>query len=57
MAIKSFGRLDAMIINHGVLEPMERIERADIDAWKAAYDANFFSALALVRTFLGLHVT
>ncbi|KAK3941936.1 hypothetical protein QBC46DRAFT_381314 [Diplogelasinospora grovesii] len=49
LAIKSFGRLDGVIVNHGVLSPMTRLENASIEEWKALYDANFFSALALVK--------
>jgi NAD(P)-dependent dehydrogenase (short-subunit alcohol dehydrogenase family) len=44
----TFGRIDGVIINHGVLSPMTRIEDASVEEWKKLYDANFFSALALV---------
>lgn len=37
-----------MVVNHGVLSPMTRIEDASVEEWKKLYDANFFSALALV---------
>jgi NADP-dependent 3-hydroxy acid dehydrogenase YdfG len=49
LAIKSFGRLDGIVINHGVISPMERIADSDVEEWKKLYDANFFSAVALVR--------
>jgi len=48
LAIKSFGRLDGIVINHGVLSPMERIADASIEEWRRLYDANLFSAVALV---------
>lgn len=48
LAVQSFGRLDGIVINHGVLSPMKRIENSTVDEWKEIYDANLFSALALV---------
>jgi NAD(P)-dependent dehydrogenase (short-subunit alcohol dehydrogenase family) len=47
-AIKAFGRLDGIVINHGVLLPMQKIADANVKEWKQVFDANFFSALALV---------
>jgi len=49
LALKAFGKLDGIIVNHGVLSPMTRIADSDIAAWKKLYDANLFSALALVK--------
>ena len=48
VAIKSFGKLDGVVINHGVLSPIARLEHADVEEWKRLYDTNLFSALALV---------
>jgi NAD(P)-dependent dehydrogenase (short-subunit alcohol dehydrogenase family) len=48
LAILTFDRVDGVVINHGVLSPMTRLENASIDEWKKHYDVNFFSALALV---------
>lgn len=48
LAILTFDRVDGVVINHGMLSPMTRIENASIEEWKKLYDANFFSALALV---------
>ncbi|KAK4242008.1 hypothetical protein C8A03DRAFT_29749 [Achaetomium macrosporum] len=49
LAILTFGRIDGVVVNHGVLSPMTRIENASVEEWKKLYDANFFSALALVK--------
>ncbi|KAK3383582.1 hypothetical protein B0T24DRAFT_688130 [Lasiosphaeria ovina] len=49
LAIKSFGKIDGVVINHGVLHPMTRIEKSSIDEWKELFDANLFSALALAK--------
>jgi NAD(P)-dependent dehydrogenase (short-subunit alcohol dehydrogenase family) len=48
LAVLTFGRIDGVVVNHGVLSPMTRIENASVEEWKKLYDANFFSALALV---------
>ncbi|KAL2263637.1 hypothetical protein VTK26DRAFT_5900 [Humicola hyalothermophila] len=49
LAVHTFGRIDGVVVNHGVLSPMTRIENASIEEWKKLYDANFFSALALAK--------
>jgi NAD(P)-dependent dehydrogenase (short-subunit alcohol dehydrogenase family) len=48
LAILTFDRVDGVVINHGMLSPMTRLENASIEEWKKHYDVNFFSALALV---------
>lgn len=50
LAVKAFGRLDGIVINHGVLSPMKKIVDSNADDWRQLYDANVFSALALVNT-------
>lgn len=42
-------RLDGLIINHGVLDPVARISDSSIEDWQAAYQINLFSAVALVQ--------
>ncbi|KAL1875700.1 hypothetical protein VTK73DRAFT_9955 [Phialemonium thermophilum] len=49
LALKAFGQLDGLVVNHGVLTPMQRVAESTIEAWKNIYDANLFSALALVK--------
>jgi len=48
LALKAFSRIDALIINHGTLSPVTRIADSDPKEWRAAYDVNFFSAVAFV---------
>ena len=43
-----FGRLDSLILNHGTLGPVTRLEDANAPAWKAAFDINFFACVAFV---------
>ena len=49
LALKEFGQLDSIVINHGTIEPVARIENSDIQEWKKLFDVNFFSAVAFVR--------
>ncbi|KAH6683679.1 short-chain dehydrogenase [Plectosphaerella plurivora] len=52
LAVKTFGRIDGLVINHGVLNPMSRLENASIDEWKENYNINVFSGLALIKATL-----
>jgi len=49
LAISSFGQLDGVVINHGVVEPVKRVADADISDWKQSFDINFFSSLTFVK--------
>jgi NADP-dependent 3-hydroxy acid dehydrogenase YdfG len=46
--IQRFGAIDSIIANAGVLEPVQKIELADIAQWKCLFDINFFSIVSLV---------
>lgn len=48
-AVATYGRLDGVIVNHGVLEPVARVADADVDAWKAAFNVGFFGVVSLVK--------
>lgn len=52
LAVKSFGKLDGIVINHGLLVP-ETIDGSTIEGWKHLYDVNVFSCLAMVWVPLG----
>lgn len=43
-----FENLDGLIINHGMMDPVTKIESGDIGEWKKLFDVNFFSAVAFV---------
>lgn len=47
-ALEAFGKLDGLIINHGMMDPVTRIETSDIEGWRKLFDVNFFSAVAFV---------
>ncbi|KAI8920147.1 hypothetical protein DFJ77DRAFT_451325 [Powellomyces hirtus] len=47
--LSAFGRLDAVIHNAGLLDPISKIATADIAAWKKCFDVNFFAGLGLIQ--------
>lgn len=47
LAVKSFGKLDGLVINHGALVS-SRFENTSIETFKNLYDVNVFSCLAMV---------
>lgn len=49
LAVQRWGRLDAVIINHGVLEPCARVADADPKEWSNTYEINIISYVSMVR--------
>ncbi|KAE8327493.1 hypothetical protein BDV39DRAFT_214958 [Aspergillus sergii] len=49
LALKSFGRLDGLVLNHGVLGQVGKIAEADPEQWKQGFDVNFISLVAFVK--------
>ncbi|CCC08821.1 unnamed protein product [Sordaria macrospora k-hell] len=49
LAHLSYGKLDGVVVNHGVLTPITRLAEASIEDWKNHYDVNVFSALSIVK--------
>ena len=45
-------KLDGLIVNHGVLDPVKRLADSSAEEWRAAYDATFFSAVAMAKAAL-----
>ena len=50
LAVKEYGQLDGLIVNHGTLEPITRVADSDPDFWRDPFDVNLFSAVSLVST-------
>ena len=50
LSLKEFGRIDGLIVNHGVIEPVSTVGNSEPEAWREAFDINFFSAVAFVST-------
>jgi NADP-dependent 3-hydroxy acid dehydrogenase YdfG len=51
LAKSKWGRLDGLIINHGVLNPVTRIRDVEIEEWRECFNVNVFSAVAMVYHF------
>ncbi|KAL4926753.1 SDR family oxidoreductase [Aspergillus undulatus] len=52
LALKTFGRLDGLVLNHGILGQVGKIATADLQEWKRGYDVNFFSLVSFVTAAL-----
>ena len=52
--LEKYKRIDGLILNAGVLEPLGKIASEDIslDQWKKHFDVNFFSLVTAVRATL-----
>lgn len=49
LTIREFGRLDGLVVNHGIFPPVTHVGDSDVEAWKNHFDVNFFSGVAFVR--------
>ncbi|GKZ29940.1 hypothetical protein AbraIFM66950_007171 [Aspergillus brasiliensis] len=49
LALKSFGRLDGMVLNHGMLGQVGKVKDADFEQWKHGFDVNFISLVAFIK--------
>jgi NAD(P)-dependent dehydrogenase (short-subunit alcohol dehydrogenase family) len=49
LATEKWGRLDSLVLNHGVLDAVKRVEDLEIEAWRKTFDVNFFSVVGLVK--------
>ena len=49
LAAKEFGRLDGLIVNHGIIDPVTKLRHTNAEDWKRSFDVNFISAVAFVR--------
>ncbi|GAB7364593.1 hypothetical protein MBLNU230_g5399t1 [Neophaeotheca triangularis] len=52
LAREKFDRVDGLIVNHGVLDPVQRVAESSAEAWRKAFDVNFFSAVAMTEAAL-----
>ncbi|KAF4982327.1 hypothetical protein FZEAL_2026 [Fusarium zealandicum] len=51
LAVSSFGKIDGLVINHGLLTP-KRFADTTVEEWKQIYDVNVFSGIALAKAAL-----
>lgn len=52
LAQTRFQRLDGVIVNHGILDPVNRLADCTAEEWRQNYDVNFFSAVSLAKAAL-----
>lgn len=52
-AIKQFGRLDALVNNAEILEPITTVAEADLDQWRYSIGANLLGPFYLTQAALG----
>lgn len=48
LALDRWGRLDALVVNHGTLDPVKKVADGSVEEWRGAFDVNVFSAVGLV---------
>jgi NADP-dependent 3-hydroxy acid dehydrogenase YdfG len=51
LAISRWERLDAVIVNHGTLDPVKKVADTDAEEWRKSFDINVFSAISIVSSF------
>lgn len=56
LAMQRFARIDGLIVNHGTLDPIDRMRDANVEDWKKAFDVNVFGVVALVGACLQFRV-
>ncbi|KAJ4339147.1 hypothetical protein N0V95_007865 [Ascochyta clinopodiicola] len=52
VALSRFGRLDALIINHGSLDPVKKVADSTASEWRDAYNINVFSSISMIQSAL-----
>ncbi|KAF2396198.1 NAD(P)-binding protein [Trichodelitschia bisporula] len=52
LAKSTWNQLDGLVVNHGTLSPVKRIADSSAEDWRAGFDTNFFSAVAIVKAAL-----
>ncbi|KAJ4266263.1 hypothetical protein NW762_004246 [Fusarium torreyae] len=48
LAVSSFGKVDGLVVNHGILAP-KKFADTNLEEWKKIYDINVFSGIALAQ--------
>lgn len=47
--MQTYGHLDALILNAGILTPLGRVDEVPLEGWKSHFDVNFFSLISAVQ--------
>ncbi|KAF2828351.1 NAD(P)-binding protein [Ophiobolus disseminans] len=54
LAQSRWGRLDAVVLNHGTLEPVKKVADSTPGEWREAFGVNVFGAVGLIQASLPL---
>ncbi|KAJ8146804.1 hypothetical protein OXX80_003487 [Metschnikowia pulcherrima] len=52
LALEHFGSIDSVVANAGILDPVDSIEKSDVNKWRKLFEINFFSVAQLVQAAL-----
>jgi NAD(P)-dependent dehydrogenase (short-subunit alcohol dehydrogenase family) len=52
LAQSTYGCIDGLILNAGVLDPLGPVDSHPLDAWKTHFDVNFFSLITALKASL-----
>ena len=55
LATNYWQRLDGVVVNHGVLDPVKKLADSTAEEWRASYDINLFAAVSIAKAAL-LHL-
>ncbi|KAF3939644.1 hypothetical protein ABW19_dt0203897 [Dactylella cylindrospora] len=53
VALSRWGRIDALLLNHGVLDPVRKIADAEVEDWEVTFRTNFLSNVEMVKAAVG----
>lgn len=48
-AVARFGAVNSLILNAGVLAPVDTVANANVDEWRRLFDINFFAVVDLIQ--------
>lgn len=48
VAVEKYKHLDGVILNHGILGQVAKVEKADLQQWTYGFNVNFFTLVAFV---------
>ncbi|EPS40921.1 hypothetical protein H072_5180 [Dactylellina haptotyla CBS 200.50] len=52
VAVAKWGRIDSLLLNHGILDPVAKMEDARLESWDLVYRVNLFSNVEMIKAAL-----
>ncbi|KAK6501129.1 hypothetical protein TWF481_008977 [Arthrobotrys musiformis] len=53
VAVSRWGRIDSLVLNHGMLDPVAKVRDADVNEWEVTFRTNFLSNVEIVKAASG----